>query len=61
MGPGDLVEINIGRGPPLRAWVRIGEDEGNELIIGPSGFEVVGATVGETVQIRAVKRGPALT
>ena len=26
VGPGDLVEINIGRGAPLRAWVRIGED-----------------------------------
>ena len=61
VGPGDLVEINVGRGAPLRAWVRSGEDEGNELIIGPSGFEVVGAKDGETVQICAVKRSPALT
>ena len=61
VGPGGLVEITIGRGAPLRAWGRIGEGEGNELFIGPSGFAIVGATIGETVEIRAVKRRPELT
>ncbi len=61
VGAGGLVEITAGRGAPLRAWGRIGEGEGGELFIGPSGFAIVGAAIGETVEIRAVKRTPELT
>ncbi len=39
----------------------MGEGEGSELFIGPSGFAIVGAAIGETVEIRAVKRAPELT
>lgn len=61
VGAGDLVEITTGRGAPLRAWTRIGDGAGDELFVGPSGFAVVGAAIGETVEIRAVRRAPELT
>ena len=59
--PGGLVEINAGRGAPLRAWARVGESDGAELLIGPSAFAIAGAAIGDTVEIRAVRRAPELT
>ncbi len=58
---GELVEITTGRGAPLRAWVRTVEGEGSELFIGPSAFAIIGAAIGDTVEIRAVRRAPELT
>jgi N-methylhydantoinase B len=59
--PGGLVEINSGRGAPLRAWARVGGSGGAELLIGPSAFAIAGVAIGDTVELRAVRRAPELT
>ena len=58
VGDGDLVEITIGRGAPLRGWVRLDSDGGDALVSGPSALALVGAMTGDRVAIRATRRAP---
>ncbi len=54
---GDLVEIAVELGAPLRGWVCIGD--GDAVVVGPTGMRILGVVPGASVEIRAVGRAPA--
>ena len=57
---GALIEITTGRAAPLRAWVKIGGEDGDELVVGATTFALINAAPGDRVVIRAVSRIPEL-
>ncbi|NQU71574.1 MAG: hydantoinase B/oxoprolinase family protein, partial [Rhodospirillales bacterium] len=57
---GELIEITTGRGAPLRAWTRLGGEDGDDLIVGATTFPLINAAPGDRVVIRAVSRLPEL-
>ena len=57
IGNGDLVEINTGRGAPVRGWATFG-DHGDGLMVGPSSLKLVGGAAGDVVELRAVRAVP---
>jgi N-methylhydantoinase B len=54
---GDLVEINTGRGAPVRGWARFA-DHGDGLAVGPSSLDLAGGAAGDVVELRAVRAAP---
>lgn len=53
---GDIVELVSRRGAPLRAWVEVNEREGDDAYLSADGLAMLGAGVGESVEIRLVRR-----
>ena len=47
-----------GRGAPLRAWAREGNDERDELMVGATTFALINAAPGDRVTVRVVSRIP---
>ena len=53
---GDIVELVSRRGAPLRAWVEVNTREGDDAYLSADGLAMLGARVGESVEIRLVRR-----
>ncbi len=51
IGENDLVEMDSGSGPPLRAWARVG-GAGRALLVGPSALGIMRASPGDMVELR---------
>ena len=57
IGDGDLVELSTGCGTPLRGWAKIGS--GDVAMAGAASFDILEASPGEAVEVRAVRPAPA--